>query len=107
MIQIQAFDRQDCRSGFTTLPPVPPLEQYRCGSFVGGAQIAQGVGYQRIRRTRVFTWFGPPEHNTLRLRVNEVVLLCLSARLRSSLFSLSVCVCRVRPPATVVCPDLL
>jgi hypothetical protein len=31
----------DCRSGFTTLPPVPLLEQYRCGSFVGGAQITE------------------------------------------------------------------
>jgi hypothetical protein len=86
-----------CRSGFTTLPPVSPLEQYRCGSFVGGAQIAQGVGYRGIRRTRGFTWFGPPERNTLRPRVNGVVLLCLSARLRSLPFSLSVCVCGVHP----------
>jgi hypothetical protein len=75
---------------------VPPLEQYRCGSFVGGAQIAQGVGYQGIRRTQGFTWFRPPERNTLRPRVNEVVLLCLSTRLRSLLFSLSVRVCGVR-----------
>jgi hypothetical protein len=91
-----------------TLPPVPPLEQYRCGSFVGGAQIAQGVGYQGIRWTRGFTWFGPPERNSLRPRVNGAVLLCLSARLRSLLFSPSVCVCGVRPsPVTVVCPDLL
>jgi hypothetical protein len=100
-----------CRSGFTTLPPVPPLEQYRCGSFVGGAHIAQGVGYQGIRRTRGFTWFGPPERNTLRPRMNGVVLLCLSARLRSSLFSLSVRVCGVRPEFVLssfgVCPDLL
>jgi hypothetical protein len=55
----------------------------RCGSFVGGAQIAQGVGYQEIRWTRGFTWFGPPERNTLRPRVNGVVLLCLSVRLKS------------------------
>jgi hypothetical protein len=27
----------------------------RCGSFVGGAQIARGVGYPGIRRTRRFT----------------------------------------------------
>jgi hypothetical protein len=66
-----------------------------CDSFVGGARIAQGVGYQGIRWTRGFTWFGPPERNTLRPRVNEVVLLCLSARLRSSF--IRVC----------VCPDLL
>jgi hypothetical protein len=32
---------QRCRSGFTTLPPVSLLEQYRCGSFVGGAQIVE------------------------------------------------------------------
>jgi hypothetical protein len=63
----------------------------RCGSFVGWAQIAQGVGYQGIRWTRGFTWFGPPERNTLRLRVNGVVLLCLNARLRSSFFPVCVC----------------
>jgi hypothetical protein len=56
----------------------------RCGSYVGGAQITQGVGYQGIRWTRGFTWFGPPERNTLRPRENGVVLMCLSARLRSS-----------------------
>jgi hypothetical protein len=39
------------RSGFTTLPPVPLQEQYRCGSFVGGAQIARGVGNEGIRWT--------------------------------------------------------
>jgi hypothetical protein len=86
-----------CQSGFTTLPPVPLLEQHRCGSFVRGAQIARRVGYPGIRRTRRFTWFGPPERNTLRPRVKGVVLLCLSARLRSSLFSPSVRVCEVRP----------
>jgi hypothetical protein len=40
--------RAKCRSGFTTLPPVPLQAQYRCGYFVGGAQIAQGVDYQGI-----------------------------------------------------------
>jgi hypothetical protein len=65
----------------------------RCGSFVGGAQIAWGVGYPGIRWTRRFTWFGPPERNTLRPRVNGVVLLYLRARLRSSLLSLSVSLC--------------
>jgi hypothetical protein len=69
----------------------------RCGSFVGGSQIARGVGYPGIRWTRRFTWFGPPERNTLRPWVKGVVLLCLSARLRSSLFSLSAHVCGVRP----------
>jgi hypothetical protein len=88
---------EDCRSGFTTLPPVPLLEQYHYGSFVGGAQIARGVGYPGIRWTRRFTWFGPPERNNLRPRVKVVVLLCLSARLRSSLFSPSVRACVVRP----------
>jgi hypothetical protein len=78
------------RSGFTTLRPVPLQEQYRCGSFVGGAQIARGVSYQGTWRTRRFTWFGPPERNTLRPRVKGVVLLCPSARPRSSLFSPSV-----------------
>jgi hypothetical protein len=55
----------------------------RCVSFVRGAQIAQGVGYQGIRWTREFTWFGLPERNTLRPRVNGVLLLCLSVRLKS------------------------
>jgi hypothetical protein len=54
-----------------------------CDSFIGGTQITQGVGYQGIRWTRGFTWFGPPERNTLRTRVNRVVLLCLSVRLKS------------------------
>jgi hypothetical protein len=116
MVKCPPTWRAKCRSGFTTLPPVPPLEQYRCGSFVGGAQIAQGVGYQGIRWTRGFTWFRPPERNTLRPRENGAVLLCLSARLRSSLFSLLVHVCGVRPEVrpvvrpsrvTIVCPDLL
>jgi hypothetical protein len=79
----------------------------RCGSFVGGAQIAQGVGYQGIRWTRGFMWFRPPERNTLRPRVNGVVLLCLSVRLKSRgplcpsvrLKSLS--------SGLGVCPDLL
>jgi hypothetical protein len=61
--------------------------------FVGGTQIAQGVGYQRIRWTRGFTWFRSPERNTLRPRENVVVLLCLSARLRSSFL----CVCLLGP----------
>jgi hypothetical protein len=78
----------------------------RCGSFIGGAQIARGVGYPGIRWTRRFTWFGPPERNTLRPRVNGVVLLCFSARLRSSLFSLSACVC-FSSTVTVICPALL
>jgi hypothetical protein len=86
-------DGEHCRSGFTTLPPVPLPEQYRCGSFVGGAQIARGVGYPRIRWTRGFTWFRSPERNTLRPRENGVVLLCLSAQLRSSSVYLCVCVC--------------
>jgi hypothetical protein len=55
----------------------------RYSSFIVGAQIAQGFGYQGIRWTRGFTWFGPSERNTLRPRVNEVVLMCLSIRLKS------------------------
>jgi hypothetical protein len=65
----------------------------RCSSFVGGAQIAQGVGYQGIRWTRGFTWFVLPERNTLRPRVNGVVLLCLSVRLKSMCPFLCLCVC--------------
>jgi hypothetical protein len=43
------------RSGFTTLPPVSLLDQYRCGSFVRGAQIAEELaireygGHQDLR----------------------------------------------------------
>jgi hypothetical protein len=101
-----------CRSGFTTLPPVPSLEQYRCGSFVREDFGLLVASYEGIRWTRGFTWFGPPECNTLRPRAKGVVLLCLSARLMSLLFSPSVCACGVRPefvrsPSFRVCPDLL
>jgi hypothetical protein len=65
----------------------------RCGSFVGGRFDLLVASYEGIRWTRGFTWFGPPERNILRPRVNGVVLLCLSARLRSSLFSLCQPVC--------------
>jgi hypothetical protein len=81
-------------SGFTTLPSVPLQEQYRCGFFVGGGFGLLVASYEEIRWTRRFTWFGPSEHNTLRPRVNGVVLLCLSARLRSSFFSPCVCLSR-------------
>jgi hypothetical protein len=85
-----------CRSGFTTLPPAPlPESSPLWFFFLEWAQIAQGVGYQGIWWTRGFTWFGPPERNTLRPRVNEVVLLCLSDWLKSP------------SPALGVCPDLL
>jgi hypothetical protein len=93
-----------CRSGFTTLPPVPPLEQYRCGSFVGGGFGLLVASYEGIRWTQRFTWFGPPERNTLRPQVKGVVLLCLSARLRSPFVSPSVrasfvpCDCRLPGP---------
>jgi hypothetical protein len=80
-----------CRSCFTIFSPVPLKEQYRCGSFIGGPQIARGVSYEGIRWTRGFTWFGPSERNTLRPWENEVVLLCLSTRLRSSFVYLCVC----------------
>jgi hypothetical protein len=68
---------------------VAATEVARCGSFIGGAQIARGVDYEGIWWSRGFMWFRPPERNTLRLRENGIVLLCLSAQLRSS----SVCVC--------------
>jgi hypothetical protein len=77
----------------------------RCGSFVGGAQIAQGVGYEGIRWTRGFMWFGPSERNTLRPRVNGVVLLCLSVRLKSP--GPFPCVSPKSVFALGVCPDLL
>jgi hypothetical protein len=82
---------------------VLPLEQYRYGSFVGGGFGLLVASYEGIRWTRGFMWFGPSERNTLRPRVNRVILLCLSARLRSSLFSPSVraCVCGVRPSVRV------
>jgi hypothetical protein len=86
-----------CRSGFTILPPVSLQEQYRCGSFVGGGFGLLGASYEGIRWTRGFTWFGPPERNTLRPRAKGVVLMCLNARLRSLLFSPSVRACGVHP----------
>jgi hypothetical protein len=47
--------RTKCRSGFTTLPPVPLLEQYHCGSFVGGVRsheelaIREHSGHEDLR----------------------------------------------------------
>jgi hypothetical protein len=55
----------------------------RCGSFVGGGFGLLVASYEGIRWTRGFTWFGPPERNTLRPRVNGIVLLCLSVQLKS------------------------
>jgi hypothetical protein len=72
------------------------------GSFIGGAQITQCVGYEEIQWTRGFTWFGSSECNTLRPRVNGVVLLCLSVRLKSPGPFSCVCVC-----VSGVCPNLL
>jgi hypothetical protein len=83
-----------CQSGFTIFSSVSLLEQYRCGFFVGGGFGLLVASYEGIRWTQIFTGFRPPERNTLRPRVNEVVLLCLSARLRRFvLLSVSVCVC--------------
>jgi hypothetical protein len=65
----------------------------RCGSFVGGGFGLLVASYEEIRWTRGFMWFGPPKHNTLRPRVKGVVLLCLSARLRSSFISPCVSAC--------------
>jgi hypothetical protein len=75
-----------------------------CGSFVGGGFDLLVVSYEGIRWTREFTWFGPPERDTLRPRVNGVVLLCLSVRLKSLFSALGVC-SSAPPPG--VCPDLL
>jgi hypothetical protein len=63
----------------------------RCGSFIGGDFSLLVASYEGIRWTRGFTWFGSPERNTLRLRVNRVVLLCLSVRLKSPGPFLCVC----------------
>jgi hypothetical protein len=44
----------------------------RGGSLSGGIKSlnAQGVSYKETRLTREFTWFGPPERNTLRPQEN-------------------------------------
>jgi hypothetical protein len=81
-----------CRSGFTTLLPEPLQESSPLWFFFfEWAQITQGVGYERIRWIREFTWFGLPERNTLRPQVNKFVLLYLSVWLKSSSFALDVC----------------
>jgi hypothetical protein len=52
----------------------------RCGSFVGeGLGVSDVLSYGRSWWRQGFTWFGPPEHNTLCLRENRcvVVLLCV------------------------------
>jgi hypothetical protein len=81
-----------CRSGFTILSSAPFFESSPLWFlFLEWAQITQGVGYEGIRWTRGFTWFGPPERNNLRPQVNGVVLLCLSVRLKSPSSALGVC----------------
>jgi hypothetical protein len=75
-----------------TLPPAPLPESSPLWFFsLEWAQIAQDVSYEGIWWTRGFTWFGPSERNTLRPRVNEVVLLCLSVQLKSPSSALDVC----------------
>jgi hypothetical protein len=75
-----------------------PLQEQSDVLLLLEAQIAQGVGYQGIRWTRGFTWFGPLERNILRPRVNGVVLLCLSVRLKSRGPFLCVCPWRLLGP---------
>jgi hypothetical protein len=83
--------RAKCRSGFTTLPPVPLQEQPAVVLLLEGLRSHKVLVIREYGGIRRFTWFGPPERNTLRPRVNGVVLLCLSARLRSSFVCLCVC----------------
>jgi hypothetical protein len=83
--------RQMLKWFYDTSTGTAPQEQPAVVLLLEWAQIAQGVGYEGIRWTRGFTWFGPPERNTLRPRVNGVVLLCLSVRLKSPSFALGVC----------------
>jgi hypothetical protein len=73
----------------------------RCSSFVGGGFGLLVASYEEIRWTRGFTWFGPPDRNTLRPRVNGVVLLCLSIRLKSRGPFLCVCPWRLPGPFIV------
>jgi hypothetical protein len=87
----------NCQSGFYDTSTGAATGVARCGSFVGGSFGLLVASYEGIRWTRGFTWFGPSERNILHPRVKGVVLLCLSARLRSLLFSSSVRACGVRP----------
>jgi hypothetical protein len=53
------------------------------GSLIGGTKAlnTQCVSYEGTRWTRGFTWFGPPERNTLCPRENEsycIVVYCSS-----------------------------
>jgi hypothetical protein len=87
----------NCRSGFYDTSTSAVTGAARCDSFIGGGFGLLIASYEGIRWTRRFMWFGSPERNTLRPRAKRVVLLCLSARLRSLLFSPSVRACGVRP----------
>jgi hypothetical protein len=51
-----------------------------CGSFVGGGLGLSDVSYRGTRWRRGFTWFGPSERNTLRLRENgSYIAVCCSS----------------------------
>jgi hypothetical protein len=76
-----------------TLPLVPLQEQPAVVLLLEGGFGLLVASYEGIQWTRGFTWFGPPGRNTLRPRMNGVVLLCLSVRLKSL--------------SPGVCPDLL
>jgi hypothetical protein len=53
------------------------------GSLIGGTKAlnAQCISYEGTQWTRGFTWFGPPERNTLRPRENEscCITVCCSS----------------------------
>jgi hypothetical protein len=57
-----------------TLPPAPLLEQL-VWFIVEGAKSLKLIAMEEARWTRGFTWFGPPECNTLRQQ-EMCVLLC-------------------------------
>jgi hypothetical protein len=57
---------------FYNISPSTATRAAHGGSLIGGTKAihAQGVSYEGTRWIQGFTWFGPPECNTLRPREN-------------------------------------
>jgi hypothetical protein len=63
-----------------TLPSPPLQEQSDVVFLLERAWFTQGVSYEGTRWTQEFTWFGPPERNTLYPRENErCITVCCSS----------------------------
>jgi hypothetical protein len=78
-----SFLTREISNWFYDTSPDTDTRAARGGSLIEGnnALDAQGVNYEGTRWARGFTWFEPPERNTLRSRKNEscCIIVCYSS----------------------------